>query len=288
MSAEAVTRDGRLIAARADLASQELEGLVRARRFVEPSPRCVISPRAALRAGPADDAEQVSQLIFGEAFDVLDARDGYAWGQAQRDGYVGWAPASALSCEIIEPTHRVIAVRTFAFAGPTIKSASFGPISLNALVRIGEAQAELLHAEGAGWIPARHLAPIGEAFTEPAATAETFQGTPYLWGGRDSMGLDCSGLTQQALWAGGLACPRDSDHQQAVGAAANPAELKRGDLVFWRGHVGMMLDAARLIHANAYHMAVAVEPLAEAASRISVRGGGDPLAYRRPPSGPWL
>jgi cell wall-associated NlpC family hydrolase len=283
-----LTRGGRLIAVRADLASLELEGLVRAPRFVEPSPRCVIAPRAALRAGPADDAEQVSQIIFGEAFDVLDAREGYVWGQAQRDGYVGWASISALSSEIIEPTHRVIALRTFAFAAPSIKAAAFGPISVNALARVTDEQGELSHTQGAGWIPTRHLAPIGHAFAAPAATAEALLGTPYLWGGRDSLGLDCSGLIQQALWAGGLACPRDSDQQQALGLAVDATDLKRGDLVFWRGHVGMMLDATRLIHANAHHMAVVVEPLTQAVARTRERGGGDPTAYRRPPLGPWL
>jgi cell wall-associated NlpC family hydrolase len=283
-----MTLDDRLVAARPELASLDLEGMVRAARFVEPSARQVNAPRAPLRAAPADDAEQVSQLIFGEVFDVLDAREGYVWGQAKRDGYVGWAPAHALSAEVLEPTHRVIALRTFGFAGPSIKTASFGPISLNALVRITDEGGDLSHAEGAGWIPTRHLAPIGQTFVEPAATAEQFVGTPYLWGGRDSLGLDCSGLIQQALWAGGVACPRDSDQQQALGAAAGPGHLKRGDLVFWRGHVGMMLDAARLIHANAHHMAVAIEPLAQAVSRISARGGGDALAYRRPTPGPWL
>jgi len=276
-----VSTDQRLIAARANLASVELEGVVRASRFVAPSRRRVIAPRAPLRAGPADDAEQVSQLIFGEAFNILEGRDGYVWGQALRDGYVGWAPAAALSAEIIEPSHRVIALRTFAFARPSIKTAPFGPLSLNALVRITDEEGELSHADGAGWIPTRHLAPIGQVFAEPAAMAETFLGTPYLWGGRDSLGLDCSGLVQQAFWAGGLACPRDSDQQQALGVAADPARLTRGDLVFWRGHVGMMLDAARFIHANAYHMAVAMEPLNQAVFRIAARGGGDPTAYRR-------
>jgi len=282
-----MSTDRRLVAARADLASLDLEGLARAPRFVAPSARRVVAPCAPLRSGPADSAEQVSQLIFGEAFDALDARDGYVWGQAKRDGYVGWTLARALSLEIIEPTHRVIALRTFAFAGPSIKTAPFGPVSLNALVRITDEQGELSQAQDAGWIASRHLALIGQAFTEPATTAESFVGTPYLWGGRDSLGLDCSGLVQQAFWAGGLACPRDSDQQQALGVAADPAHLRRGDLVFWRGHVGMMADGARLIHANAYHMAVAMEPVAEAVSRISARGGGEPTAYRRPPPGPW-
>ena len=129
--------------------------------------------------------------------------------------------------------------------------------------------------------PRGHLAPIGAGFVEPTATAERFLGTPYLWGGRDSVGIDCSGLVQQALYAGGLACPRDSDLQARLGDPAKPETLARGDLVFWRGHVGMMLDEARLIHANAWHMAVAIEPLAEALERIARRGGGDPTAFRR-------
>jgi cell wall-associated NlpC family hydrolase len=141
----------------------------------------------------------------------------------------------------------------------------------------------MLRAEGAGWIPARHLAPIGADFSEPAATAERFLGTPYLWGGRDSVGIDCSGLVQQALYAAGLACPRDSDLQAQLGSAVDAGDLARGDLVFWRGHVGMLLDEARLIHANAWHMAVAIEPLAEAVERIARRGGGEPIAFRRLP-----
>jgi cell wall-associated NlpC family hydrolase len=278
-----VKPDPRLTPARADLASLDLEGVVRAPRFVEPSPFQVAAPGVALRASQSDDAEQLDQMIFGERFDVLETRDGHVWGQARRDGYVGWAQASALSPVLTEATHRVTALRTFAFAGPSIKTAPFGPLSLNALVTITAREGELCFAEGAGWIAGSHLAPVGQDFVEPAALAERFLGTPYLWGGRGSVGLDCSALVQQALWAAGLACPRDSDQQQALGVAMDPEKLRRGDLVFWRGHVAMMLDGARLIHANAYHMAVAIEPLAEAVARISARDGGDPIAYRRPP-----
>lgn len=278
-----MTLDSRLTLARPDLAASDLEGLVRAGRFEAPKAHRVAVPLASLRAGPETSAEQVSQMIFGERFDVLDHRGDMVWGQCGRDGYAGWAPASALSPELIEPTHRVIALRTFAFADPSIKSPPFGPLSLNALVRVTEIQGPLVHAQGAGWIAATHLGPIGAAFVEAAATAERFLEAPYLWGGRDSLGLDCSGLIQQAFWAAGLACPRDSDQQAGLGVDIQRADLRRGDLVFWRGHVGLMLDAARLIHANGFHMAVTIELLEEATARIGGQGGGAPTAYRRPP-----
>jgi cell wall-associated NlpC family hydrolase len=274
--------DARVTPAREDLASEALEGLVRAPRFVAPKPMRVAAPDTAVRAGPDRWAEQVDQLLFGEVFEVLESDGRFAWGQAARDGYVGFVESQALSADLLEPTHRVVALRTFAFAEPSIKSRPFGPLSLNALVTVIDEQDALLQVEGAGWVAAGHLAPVGGAFASPADVAERFLGAPYLWGGRDSLGLDCSGLVQQSLYAAGRACPRDSDQQAAMGHTVDRAALARGDLVFWRGHVGMMLDGARLIHANAHHMAVAVEPLAEAISRIAAKAGGEPTAFRRP------
>jgi cell wall-associated NlpC family hydrolase len=277
-----VIHDPRITLARPDLASLSLEGQVRAVRYEKATVMRLVSPAAPLRAGPGPEAEQVDQLLFGELFAVLDVKDGFAWGQAARDGYVGWAEAASLSDRILTPTHRVAALSTFAFTRASIKSPSRGPYSLNALVAVTDMEGALACVQDAGWMPMAHLAPIGEAFAEPADVAEHLLGAPYLWGGRDSLGLDCSGLTQQALYAAGRACPRDSDQQAGLGAPAPPDALWRGDLVFWRGHVGMMLDAKRLIHANAHHMAVAIEPLAEAVRRIADRGGGQPTAYRRP------
>jgi len=146
---------------------------------------------------------------------------------------------------------------------------------------VAEANGRFLRAEGSGWFAADHLSPVGVFAEDMAAIAEQFLGAPYLWGGRESLGLDCSGLVQQALFACGRACPRDSDQQALLGTATRADALRRGDLVFWRGHVGMMLDAARLLHANAHHMAVAVEDLAAAMARIEAGGGGRPTAYRR-------
>ncbi len=274
-----MSRDLRLTLARPDLASLALEGSVRATRFEATKAMRLVIPAAAVRAAPSVDAEQLDQLLFGELFEVLEIEDGFAWGQAARDGYVGWVEAGGLSARPLEPTHRVTALRSFSYLEPSIKAPSRGPFSLNALVTATETSGALTRIEGGGWMPSAHLSPIGAAFVDLIDIAERFVGTPYLWGGRDSVGIDCSGLVQQAFYAAGLACPRDTDLQAVMGAPVERAA--RGDLVFWRGHVGLMLDDARLLHANAHHMAVTVEPLAEAVARISANGGGEPTAHRR-------
>ena len=273
--------DRRLTLARMDLADDILEGMIRAERFVAATTMRVVAPRAAILAAPRAHGEQVDQLLFGETFAVLEFRGGFAWGQAARDGYVGWVAVEALTRERLEPTHRVSALSTFAFAEASIKAPAQGPFSLNALVKVMEAEGRLARVADAGWIPLAHLAPIGLAFANPAETVRGFLGVPYLWGGRDSLGLDCSGLVQAALQAAGIACPRDTDLQAGLGRAIPPRAARRGDLVFWRGHVGMLVTDTDLIHANAHHMAVAIEPLAAAIERISVSGGGEPTAYRR-------
>jgi cell wall-associated NlpC family hydrolase len=275
-----VTPDPRITPARPDLASRDLEGLVRATAYADPQPLAAAVPALAIRAAPRGDAEQVDQLLFGERFEVLEEAAGFAWGQARRDGYVGFVDRTGLA-EAATPTHRVSALRTYAFAEPSIKAAALGPYSINALVSVEAEEGRFRKAQGSGWFVESHLAPIGVFDDDPVAVAQRFLGAPYLWGGRDSLGVDCSGLVQQALLACGRACPRDTDQQMALGAEVAAGALARGDLVFWRGHVAMMLDAAHILHANAHHMATAIEPLAEAVARIAAAGSGDPIAFRR-------
>lgn len=271
-----MTFDPRVTLLRGGLADARLEGLVVADRFAPARPSQVISPATAVRAAPDPAAEQVDQLLFGEGFDRLETAGDFALGQSVRDGYVGYVEARALADEVAAPTHWVSALRAYAFAQPSIKATAAGPLSFNALITVVEETQTLARAERIGWIAKAHLKPVGAVLSDPAAAALMHLGAPYLWGGRDSAGLDCSGLIQQALFACGLACPRDSDQQERLGAPAPADALRRSDLVFWPGHVGMMLDARRLIHANAFFMAVTIEPLARARERI-----GAPIAHRR-------
>ena len=273
--------DPRISLARPDLADAQLEGLVRAERFeVVRRQQCGVLV-APIRKSAGEDAEQQDQLLFGEGFDVLEETGDWAWGQARRDGYVGWVRTQALAAPTT-PTHWVRALRTIGFSRPDLKSAPVGMVSMNALVTAAAQTNGFVAAGEAGWIFKAHLSRIGEVATDPAAVAERYLGAPYLWGGRDSLGLDCSGLIQQALYACGRGCPRDTDQQMAAFGQTQFGDLRRGDLVFWRGHAAMMLDRERIIHANAHHMAVAIEPLAGAIERIRAAGVGNPTGFRRP------
>ena len=277
-----MSRDSRVTLARGDLAARALEGVVAADAYADSQVQVAIVPAVAIRRAPDLTGEQLDQLLFGEIFEVLGEQDGFAWGQSRRDGYVGFVERAALAPAGALPTHRVAAIRTYAFAEPSIKTRAFGPYSINALVRIEAREGRFAKAAGTGWFVEDHLAPIGRFEVDPVAVAERFLGAPYLWGGRESLGLDCSGLTQQALAACGIAYPRDTDQQERLGQPLVAADLRRGDLVFWKGHVAMMLDAERIIHANAHHMATAIEPLSQTRARYIAAGVGEPTAYRRP------
>jgi cell wall-associated NlpC family hydrolase len=276
-----VSFDPRVTPLRDGIAARSLEGLAAAEVYLDARPlRCAV-PAAALRRAPDGASEQMDQLLFGEIFEVIEEEGAFLWGQARRDGYVGFVEAAALAPLGPEPTHRVSAIRTYAFAGPSIKSKAAGPFSLNALVTVEAVEGRLAQVAGAGWMAVEHLSSIGRFADDPAGVAERHLGAPYLWGGRESLGLDCSGLVQQALFACGLACPRDADMQQGLGREIAPGEFGRNDLVFWKGHVAIGLDAGRILHANAHHMAVAVEPLDAAIERIKAAGSGEPAAFRR-------
>lgn len=273
--------DRRLTLLRDGLADRRLEGLVAADRFAGVTPMQVSAPAASLRKAAALDAEQEDQVLFGETFDVLFETDAFAFGQARRDRYVGYVPIEALSAPVLTPEHRVSALRTYAFAEPDIKSAIVGLYSLNALVTVQAREGRFAKGARTGWFVEHHLAPIGRFETDYVAVAERFLGAPYQWGGRESLGLDCSGLIQQALYACGRACPRDTDMQRGFFSEIAEADRRRGDLVFWKGHVAILLDRDTILHANAHHMAVAIEPLSEAIIRIEAAGVGAPLGYRR-------
>ena len=282
----AIPLDPRLTPARPDLADAALRGRVEAARFVEPRPMLLAIPAAALHRAPSPESGIDTEAVMGDALRVYAVADGFAWVQIERDGYVGYLPAESLGPPEPAPTHRVGALRTFLYPAPDLKRPALAHLSLGAALAVTGAEGDYLAVPG-GYVFAGHCRPI--AATEPdfAGTAERLVGTPYLWGGRTTLGLDCSGLVQLCLEQAGLACPRDADQQErGLGAALplDPAGLRRGDLVFWRGHVGMMLDRERLIHANGHHMEVSVEPLAVAVARILEKSYGPVTGYRRLPA----
>jgi hypothetical protein len=276
--------DPRLVLARPDLADAALEGIVAAARYGRTKPMRCAAPAAALVREPRRGAEQCDQLLYGEAFDVLDAADGWAWGQARRDGYVGYVRCDALAPLERRPTHRLARLRAAVYDEPDLKARALRRLSLNSLLDVGAVRRDgfVFIADLEGWLPEQSLSPIDRVERDPAGVAERFVGAAYVWGGREAGGLDCSGLVQQALFACGRACPRDSDLQAELGAPADPQALKRGDLVVWPGHVAMMLDAARIVHASGDHAAVVIERLSDAVKRRAAGGKGRPTAHRRP------
>ena len=277
-----MTGDARLTLTRPDLAAASLEGAVAAPRYDAIRPLQLTAPSAPLQRSPEPDGEWLDELIHGERFDALAAEGDYLWGQARRDGYVGFVRAGALGPAGPPPTHWVSAVGVYAFAKPSFKARPIGPFSLNALVVIDGEDGEFARSSDAAFFWAAHLSPIGADFaTDPAGVAERFLGAPYLWSGRTRAGLDCSGLIQQALYACGRACPRDADQQARLGRPIDRAELVRGDLVCWDGHIGIMLDQTRLLHASSHHMATAIEPLVDVIARSEAAGRGAPTGFRR-------
>jgi cell wall-associated NlpC family hydrolase len=277
----------RLNAFRPDLADARLKGKVDAGRFVEGTRRRVAAFAAPLKRDPRADAHFDSEVLRGEVFRVLDeTAEGWCWGQLETDSYVGYVPAGALGPLAPEPTHRVTALRTFVYPGPDMKLPALGALSFGSCIALADNESETRGkyrhlAGGEGAVVAAHVAPI-DTRPEPdfVAVAERFVETPYLWGGRTSLGLDCSALVQLSLMACGKPAPRDTDLQEKMlgmpVAGGINGKLARGDLVFWRGHVGILLDGGRMVHASGHHMTVVIEPLADAVARIGAK---------RPPTG---
>ena len=260
--------DRRLTPARPDLAAAHLRGQVEAQNFVEGTLSSVIRGRASLRAAPSDGASQDSELLRGEAVTVYERKNGWAWVQGETDSYVGYVREAMLGPRMAADAH-VIVPLTPLLSAPDVKAPLRDLLPLNALVQAGARIGEFVETEG-GFLPARALAPRARAAPDFVAVAEQFFGVPYVWGGKTFQGLDCSGLIQMALQAAGIPAPRDTDMMERdLGQTVLGAKLKRGDLVFWKGHMGVMRDGETLLHANAFHMLVASEPLAEVIERIA-------------------
>jgi hypothetical protein len=269
-----VALDPRINAFRPELAAKQLKGQVEAKRFVEGVRHEVAEPFVALRRTPSHEARLDTQALFGERVIVYETTDeGWAWGQLEADGYVGWLSAGALDKAGKAPTHKVSVPRALGFPGPDIKLPPVVALPMGAQLAITKLD-ERFGVTANGWhLPLAYLAPLKARQPDFVAIAEEFLHAPYLWGGKTSLGIDCSGLVQVALQASGRICPRDSDMQEmALGKLSSLAELRRGDLVFWKSHVAIARDGETLLHANAHHMAVAIEPALEAIARVKAAG----------------
>ena len=273
----------RLNAYRADLADARLEGRVEAARFVAGRRRRVSAGVADLRRAPEDRAALDSQLLFGETVLVFEERDGWAWVQNETDGYVGYAPCSALGDEAEQATHKLSAPRSFLYPEPDIKAPPLDVLSLGARAAVTGEDGAFSRVPG-GWIYSRHLAPLADPVPDYVETALDLLGVPYLWGGRSTIGLDCSALVQLALDRAGIACLRDSGQQETTLGSARPLDQppERGDIIYFPGHVAIALDAKRVVHANALDMLTAIEPLADVVARVVAESGRGVTAIRRP------
>jgi cell wall-associated NlpC family hydrolase len=277
--------DPRLTPARGDLAAKYLEGKVKAARFVSGEEFCVIDAIAPLRDAPSAGAPLVTQALKGERVTVYDRNgEGFAWGQLNSDGYVGWIADAALGKPAAAPTHKITALRTFAFPGPSIKLPPIEALPMGATVTVAREDGAFAVTREGWFLPRQHVGRIAAMEKDFVSVAERFIGTPYLWGGKSSLGIDCSGLVQVSLNAAGTGCPRDSDMQQdGLGRALTVAEskqLQRGDLMFWKGHVAIARDASTIVHANAHHMATVIEITSEAIARIKA-AGSEVVAIKR-------
>ena len=280
--------DKRLTPARPDLAADFLRDIVEADAYVTPTLYSVVEPLVDLRNFPNPDAGVDTQALFGEEVLVFEEEEGWAWVQLKRDSYVGYMSMNALAPVGEAPTHRVAVPRTFLYPTANMKRPNLGALPLEARVRVIATDGAFARLATNSFVWAAHLTPIDQsAYGDFVTVAESLLNAPYLWGGKSPLGIDCSGLVQLSMQAAGLNAPRDTDMQEKAIGESLPvtddlAHLQRGDLVFWKGHVGIMQSATDLLHANGHHMQVRSEPLAEARARILAHSYGAITSIRRP------
>ncbi len=278
--------DPRVNCYRDDLAASYLQGKVAGRRFVSGRRAQVSECGVPLLRRPSADSPQDSQLLTGETVQIYDEVDGYAWIQSEVDGYVGYALSSAFSEQVTDPTHCVSVIRSFVYPEPDIKTPPIGTVNMAAQVSVTKTYQRFSQISCGGWIYSDHLMRTDRPEPDFVATALRFLEMPYLWGGKGNLGIDCSGLVQVALMRSGQACPRDAYMQAKALGIEIPGEdgnfsMRRGDLIYWPGHVAILLDSDSVVHASGHHMLVTIEPWRDVDARVREETGGRSIEVLR-------
>ena len=265
--------DTRITPIRRDLASTVYKAVVKRKKYVTAKLATVKSAFTPLYSNKGSKLS--TQLLYGEECDVFETKNGWSWIQSRRDNYVGYTPTINLTKKIYKPNSKVISLRTVIYTKPDIKSVTKGYLSFNSLVEVIKIKGKYSLIKNLGWCPSLDLVKIKSSKFNHIDLSKQYLDTPYLWGGRDSMGIDCSGLVQNLHQINNRPFPRDTDMQEifVTNEVKYEKDLKAGDLVFWKGHVAMMIDNSNIIHANAFHMKTAIEPLSTAKKRILKSNG---------------
>ena len=258
---------------RRDLASAAYKAIVKRKKYVNAKLATVKSTFSPLYSNKGSKLS--TQLLYGEECDVFETKNGWSWIQSRRDNYVGYTPSINLTRKTYKPNSKVISLRTVIYTKPDIKSATKGYLSFNSLVEVIKIKGKYSLIKNLGWCPSLDLVKVKSSKFNHIDLSKQYLDTPYLWGGRDSMGIDCSGLIQNLHQINNRPFPRDTDMQEifVTNEVKYEKDLKAGDLVFWKGHVAMMIDNLNIIHANAFHMKTAIEPLSTAKKRILKSNG---------------
>ena len=265
--------DKRITVIRADLAADYFKGLIKRKKFVAGKKHTVISVYSSLYS--LKNSKLSTQLLYGEECNVYESSNGWSWVQSLRDNYVGYTPTKNLKKINFCPTHKITSLRTFVYSSPNIKSDVINYLSFNSPVEVISTKGSFFKVKNLGWCPKKDFSSIKVVNLDRVKMAKQYLNTPYFWGGRDSMGVDCSGLIQNIIQINNTFFPRDTDMQElfVINEIKFQKNLRAGDLIFWHGHVAMMVDNKNIIHANAYHMKTCIESLNAAKKRISKTNG---------------
>lgn len=282
LEGHSIIGDKRTTPIRGDLADIKLAGKLFAPHYAVPLLRSCVESSVVMHEEADGDSTPISELLMGEDFALLDVSGKWAWGYSLHDDYLGYVQLSTLGDQV-KTTHVVDGPGALVFSAPKVRAPVNKRLPMGARLVCGELSecGRFLATEG-GFVHIRHVSAIGEVEGSHADLAEKLLGTPYGWGARSGNAIDCSGLVQMTLGLKGIACPRDSDLQEAAigDALDDKAKLQRGDLVFFPGHVGIMADGENIIHANTHWMKVVNEPLADVAARFADEPGG-PITVRK-------